>query len=207
MLGQGAFGSVFCIKHVYPSEEDESQIATDYYAVKRSCKGSLSGQHLSNTSQVERDLLSALDHKFILKIRYAFQTIWEYYMIVDFVRGGDLFFHLKKKGNFNEKAARFYGAQILLALEYLHSNHVLYRDLKPENVLIDCDGNIKLADFGVSKVLCKKLKRTNTKIGTLDYMAPEMLKDSTPEVGYDFAIDVWAFGCCLYELVVGYPPF
>jgi len=92
-----------------------------------------------------------MDHPFILKLHYAFQTPYTLYMIFDYVPGGDLFFHIKKKGHLNEKSAKFYGSQIILGLEYLHSKNIMYRDLKPENILIDNDGNIKLTDFGICK--------------------------------------------------------
>lgn len=120
-------------------------------------------------------------------------------MIFDFTSGGDLFFHLKKKGNFSEKTVQFYGAQILLGLEYLHKNKILYRDLKPENILLDSAGNVKLCDFGVSKSLSTEDK-TMSLIGTAQYMAPEQV---FMKEGYDFSVDIWSFGCCLYELVEG----
>lgn len=88
-----------------------------------------------------------------------------------------------------------------MALEYLHKEKVLYRDLKPENVLLDIDGNIKLADFGVGERL--EGEKAYAKIGTIEYMAPEFFQEN----GYDFSVDIWSFGCTLYELVAGFPPF
>lgn len=100
-------------------------------------------------------------------MHYAFKTKTKLYMIFDYASGGDLFFHIKKKGNLNEKEAKFYGAQILLGLEYLHRNKVMYRDLKPENILLDACGNIKLADFGICKVLDNNdVPLTESMIGT-----------------------------------------
>ena len=94
-----------------------------------------------------------MNHPFILKLNYSFQTPTHLYLIVEYVNGGDLFFHIKKKGSLSEKEARFYGAQIIIALKYLHSKKIIYRDLKPENILLDSHGYIKLADFGICKIL------------------------------------------------------
>ena len=121
--------------------------------------------------------------------------------MVDFINGGDLFFHIKKKGNLSESQARFYGAEIILGLKYIHSHNIVYRDLKPENVLIDSEGHIKLADFGISRVLEKdNYEKSFSLIGTAQYLAPEMLNQKK---GYDFSVDVWSLGCTLYEMVVG----
>jgi len=106
-----------------------------------------------------------MDHPFILKLHYAFQTPYTLYMISTYVSGGDLFYHIKNRGHLSEKEAKFYGAQIILGLEYLHSKNILYRDLKPENILLDSDGNIKLADFGVAKQLDHR-EKTMSVIGT-----------------------------------------
>ena len=99
----------------------------------------------------ERELLERLDHPFIMKLLFAFQDTQHLYLIMDFVNGGELFYHLAKAGKFDEKRAQFYIAEIVLALEYLHKEGIVYRDLKPENILIDKEGHIKLTDFGLSK--------------------------------------------------------
>lgn len=93
-----------------------------------------------------------MDHEFIVKLHYAFQTDDKLYLVLDFMMGGELFHHLKKKGKFSEDVTRFFAAQICLGLEHLHNHNIIYRDLKPENVLLDSKGNIKLADFGLSKI-------------------------------------------------------
>jgi len=119
-----------------------------------------------------------MQHPFILNLNYAFQTPAHLFLIVEYVPGGDLFYHIKKKGNLGEKEARFYGAQIILALEYLHDRNVIYRDLKPENILIDKDGYIRLADFGISKILQEKDNGLSySLIGTAQYLAPEMFNE------------------------------
>ena len=101
----------------------------------------------------ERQVLLELDHPFLLKLHYAFQTPDCLYLVLDFINGGSMFHHIQKRGHFSEKDTKYYAAQIILGLEHLHSNHIIYRDLKPENILIDSWGNIKLADFGICKVL------------------------------------------------------
>ena len=97
-------------------------------------------------------ILERINHPFIVKLHYAFQTPERLYFVIDFLNGGELFFHLRKETKFNEHRARFYAAEIILALECLHGNGIIYRDLKPENVILDSDGHIKLTDFGLSKL-------------------------------------------------------
>ena len=100
----------------------------------------------------ERLILEKLSHPFITKLHYAFQTPEKLYFVIDFLNGGELFYHLRREQRFSEERARFYAAEILLALECLHKNNIIYRDLKPENVLLDSKGHIKLTDFGLSKI-------------------------------------------------------
>lgn len=101
---------------------------------------------------VERMILERINHPFIVKLHYAFQTPERLYFVIDFLNGGELFFHLRKETKFHEQRTRFYAAEIILALECLHGNGIIYRDLKPENVILDSDGHIKLTDFGLSKL-------------------------------------------------------
>lgn len=118
----------------------------------------------------ERSVLQHVDHPFLVTLHYAFQTPEKLYMVMDFVSGGELFFHLRKEKKFSEKRARFYASEILLALEKLHSLQIIYRDLKPENLLIDSDGHIKLTDFGLSKIL-RGNARTHTFCGIFIYIS------------------------------------
>jgi serine/threonine protein kinase len=99
----------------------------------------------------EREILEKINHPFIVKLHFAFQTPSKLYFVMDFLNGGELFYHLKREGRFTESRTVFYSAEILLALDCLHKNGIIYRDLKPENVLLDSDGHIKLTDFGLSK--------------------------------------------------------
>ena len=131
-------------------------------------------------------------------------------MALDYCPGGELFFYLNQIGRFKEDAAKFYAANILLALNYLHSLNILYRDLKAENVLVDQDGYLKLTDFGLSKIMPMRLDQnqsykdpTGKVCGTPEYLAPELLQGE----GYSLASEYWSFCCLLYEMLIGVPPF
>lgn len=122
---------------------------------------------------------------------------------MDLCAGGELFYLLHRKGKMKEAAAKFYFAEILLGLEYIHKKGIVYRDLKPENVLIDIDGHIKLADFGLSKVLFSHDSLTNSFCGSPEYMSPEMLTG----IGHGYAVDYYSLGAILFEMLTGLPPF
>ena len=140
-----------------------------------------------------------------MTLHYAFQTDEKLYLVMDFLNGGELFFHLRKAGHFDEDRIRFYASEIILALEYLHKQGIIYRDLKPENILLDSEGHIKITDFGLSKqgIFNKNLDRTFTICGTPEYLAPEIITGK----GHEKAVDFWSLGTMLFEMHVGYPPF
>ncbi len=141
-----------------------------------------------------------MNHPFIVTLRYAFQTPANLFMAFDFVNGGELFFHLSKEDMFQENKAKFYCAEILLALQFLHSKKIIYRDLKPENVLIDYEGHVKLTDFGLAKELKDHIKpKTNTFCGTYEYLAPEIIEKKT----YNESVDYWSLGILLFEMITG----
>jgi len=144
VIGRGAYSKVLLVS---PKEDPSS-----FYALKV-----LKKSHIVNTGQekhtlLEKEILKDIRHPFLVRLYYSFQTQDRLYFVLDFVNGGDLFFHIKKKMSLSEKHARFYGAQLVIALDYLHEKGVVYRDLKPENILLDQEGHVKLTDFG----LCKK---------------------------------------------------
>ena len=133
-------------------------------------------------------ILEKLNNPFIVKLHYAFQTPEKLYFVIDFLNGGELFWHLRKDQRFSEERTKFYAAEIVLALECLHKNGIIYRDLKPENVLLDKDGHIKLTDFGLSKVGMQGDLMSYTFCGTPEYLAPEIVKGS----GHNKSVDWWS---------------
>jgi len=140
-----------------------------------------------------------LQHPFLIALHFSFQTSTKLYLVLEYVNGGELFFHLQKCRVFGEARSRFYAAEITSALTYLHSNNVIYRDLKPENILLDARGHIKLTDFG----LAKEGAYGSTFCGTPEYLAPEILQRQV----YGKEVDWWCLGSVLFEMLVGLPPF
>lgn len=143
LVGKGAYGMVFQVKM-----KDSDRI----FALKALNKLNVKKKKQVQSTQQERQLLEIVNHPFIVRLHYAFQTDSELCLVMDFVNGGELFHHLKKQG-IHENSARLWAAEILLALEYLHSMSIVYRDLKPENILIDHKGHVKLTDFGLARDL------------------------------------------------------
>ena len=134
---------------------------------------------------------------------YAFQSNSKLFFALEYCPGGELFFYLSQIGRFKEDAARFYASNILLALQHLHSQNILYRDLKPENVLVSLDGYAKIADFGLSKENVFGQSDAKSVCGTAEYLAPEILLNK----GHGMASDWWSFGAIIYEMMSGEPPF
>ncbi|XP_050511522.1 ribosomal protein S6 kinase alpha-3 isoform X2 [Diabrotica virgifera virgifera] len=153
-------------------------------------------------TKMERNILVDVEHPFIVKLHYAFQTEGKLYLVLDFLRGGDLFSRLSKEVMFTEDDVKFYLAELALALNHLHSLGIIYRDLKPENVLLDSDGHIALTDFGLSKLPLGEGKAYSF-CGTVEYMAPEVVNRH----GHTFAADWWSFGVLMYEMLTGVLPF
>ena len=153
--------------------------------------------------KTERQILELMEFPFIINLKYAFQNEHKLYLVIDYCPGGELFFHIQRVERFNEEAVKFYAAQMVLAIHYLHENNIIYRDLKPENVLIDRDGYIKITDFGLSKQNIIDNYSTYSFCGTPEYLAPEIIENQ----GHGKAVDWWSLGAIVYEMLTGLPPF
>jgi len=152
----------------------------------------------------ERNIMLKLsEHPFLAKLRYAFQTEEHIHFVMDYYGGGELFWHLHRAGKLNSDRARFYASELLLAISFLHENDVIYRDIKPENVLIDSEGHVALVDFGLAKEQVEVGQMSFSLCGTPEYLAPEVLDRS----GHGRSADWWSFGVLLYEMLHGLPPF
>uniref|UniRef100_A0A8C9VPS0 Ribosomal protein S6 kinase n=1 Tax=Scleropages formosus TaxID=113540 RepID=A0A8C9VPS0_SCLFO len=196
VLGQGSFGKVFLVKKI--TGPDAGQL----YAMKVLKKATLKVRDRVRT-KMERDILVEVNHPFIVKLHYAFQTEGKLYLILDFLRGGDLFTRLSKEVMFTEEDVKFYLAELALALDHLHSLGIIYRDLKPENILLDEDGHIKLTDFGLSKESIDHENKAYSFCGTVEYMAPEVVNRR----GHTHSADWWSYGVLMYEMLTGTLPF
>ncbi|KAF8562621.1 hypothetical protein P879_06012 [Paragonimus westermani] len=198
VLGQGSFGKVFLVRKITGVNKGT------LYAMKVLKKAVLKVRDRIRT-KMERDILTSIKHPFIVDLYYAFQTEGKVYLILEFLRGGDLFSRLSQEYMFTEDDVKFYLAELASALHYLHRHGIVYRDLKPENILLSQDGHIRLTDFGLSKeaVFEAQGARTYSFCGTVEYMAPEVVNRN----GHGTAADWWSFGVLMYELLTGTLPF
>ncbi|KAL8572053.1 hypothetical protein ACOMHN_026679 [Nucella lapillus] len=202
VLGTGAYGKVFLTRKT--TGPDKGKL----YALKQLKKASI--VHKAKTTEhtiTERQVLEAIrDSPFLVTLHYAFQTESKLNLILDFVNGGEMFFHLNQRDRFQEQEARVYIGEVVLALETLHQLGIIYRDIKLENILLDSSGHIVLTDFGLSKEFMStdKTKRTYSFCGTIEYMAPEIIRSNS---GHDFMVDWWSLGVLAFELMTGTSPF
>lgn len=193
-IGKGAFGEVYLAKHV-PSNT--------LVALKKAYVESTS---LIRHCVEERAIFQKVSgHPYIVNLCFAFQENRALYYAQQYCSGGDLYTVLKRKGKFPEYMTRFYGSEVLLAMDHLHTHNILHRDIKPENILLDDEGQALLTDFGLSKILKATESKTYTICGTDLYYAPEMLRGCSN--GHDKTLDYWQYGNLLYELTVGQAPF
>lgn len=194
MLGKGSFGEVYLVQ-----KKDTGQ----YYAMKVLPKDKIIGQNLIKYAFAEKNVLSSLNHPFIVKLHCSFQTKRRLFLVLDYCPGGDLGKMLQKENKFSEARARIYLCEILLAIEELHNHEVIYRDLKPDNVVIDSEGHALLTDFGLSKEGVKETDYATSFCGSVAYLAPEILARS----GHGRSVDWYLLGVLLYEMLVGVPPY
>jgi 3-phosphoinositide dependent protein kinase-1 len=209
-LGEGSYSTVVAATDRTTQRE---------YAIKILDKRHIIKEKKVKYVNIEKDTLNRLnDHPGIVRLFYTFQDERSLYFVLDLAINGELLGVLKKTGTFDEECTRFYGAQILDAIEYMHHKGVLHRDLKPENVLLDANMHVKITDFGTGKMLDQKSRsgengtdplfskddhRAVSFVGTAEYVSPELL--TAKEGGKP--TDLWAFGCIIYQLLCGRPPF
>jgi len=187
-LGCGAFGRVKLCR--LPRTDQ-------FYALKCQAKRSIVESGLQEHVLNEMRVMRKINHPYIAKLFCALQDKQYIYFVLELLQGGELFTHLRNRGKLTEQTARFYAATVVYAFSTLHAKKIAYRDLKPENLVMDSKGYVKLVDFGLAKQLLSG--KTWTLCGTPDYLAPEIILNE----GHDLAVDYWALGVLIFEMVVG----
>lgn len=220
VLGQGAYGKVYLIQDKTTGKlfaqkqlrKPTINIINNKELIHAEEEEKSHSSHVNRTI-LERDILTNITHHpNIVKLFYALQDHDKFYLILEYIPGGELFHHLTSSKNalgnvFKEDHVAFYAAQMALAIKHLHGLGIVYRDLKPENCLLNSSGHLVLTDFGLSKTINEDDDETDSRchsiIGTPEYMAPEVLKGDE----YDFKVDWWSLGCVIYDMMSGKPPF
>ncbi|KAI8087376.1 hypothetical protein BDF21DRAFT_358843 [Thamnidium elegans] len=196
VLGKGNFGKVMLAEEKFDKK---------LYAIKMLKKRFIIDNDEIESVRSEKRVFQAANrerHPFLINLHSAFQTETRVYFVMEYVNGGDLMWHIQR-GQFSERRAKFYACEVLLALEYFHSQNIIYRDLKLDNIMLSLDGHIKMADYGLCKENMGYGKTTGTFCGTPEFMAPEILR----EQNYGRAVDWWAYGVLIYEMLLGQSPF
>ena len=194
IIGKGGFGKVWKIKHKKTNK---------YYALKEMSKLKIIERKSEYSINFEREILSKLHNPFIVNMYYAFQDSNNLYLVMDYLKGGDLRFHLTRHIHFSEEQSRFFICNLLVALEYIHSQDIIHRDIKPENLVLDENGYTRITDFGIAKKKSDFKKMKGDTSGTPGYMAPEVMRG----VVHSFEVDFFAVGIVAYEFMKGKRPY
>ncbi|CAD8067515.1 unnamed protein product [Paramecium sonneborni] len=193
-IGVGGFSRVYLVR-----KRDNGK----FYALKLIDKNFIMENQKEVIVQNERDIMVKMDNQFITPLHFAFETKYYIAFVLDYCAGGELFYHLRKLKRLNEQDAKYYFVEICIGMAYLHSQNIIYRDIKPENILLDLHGHLLLSDFGLSKPNMSPEDFAYSFCGSPEYMAPEMLL----KTGHNYLVDCYCLGALLYELVTGLPPF
>ena len=192
LIGRGGFSKVWKVKWKKTGA---------IFALKEMSKPRIIDKKCESTILLERDLLSKMNHPFIVNMHFSFQDINSLYLVMDLITGKDLRYHLSQKKKFSSEISKFFLACTILGLEYIHYNNILHRDIKPDNLVIDKNGYVKITDFGISREIGKLIKGESS--GTPGYMAPEVMCGKSHSIDSDY----YCLGIMAYEFMKGVRPF
>ena len=192
IIGRGGFGKVWKVRLKKTNE---------FFALKEMSKLKIIDRRSEESIMSERNLLSTLNYSFIVNMYFAFQDFYNLYLVMDLLTGGDLRYHIAQKSTFTELETKFFISNMILALEYIHSNNIIHRDIKPENLVLESNGYLRITDFGVAKI--NEKDNSSETSGTPGYMAPEVIL----VLNHSFCSDFFALGVIGYEFMMGYRPY